>query len=131
MPIRMSRIESRIYLFRWIGQVMVEDAQESIAQAIQTIEEAGEVPFIGIHDLKIGKLPMDIRGFSQMINATKDDVAFSILVNSPPAASTIIKALQVFAPSLQNLRICNTMDEAIVAAQSVLKALNYKSRQGD
>ena len=128
----MSRIESRIYLFRWVGKVTAVAARESLFDDIETIQEAGEAPFIGIHDLKgVDRLPPDIRGFTKMVNEARSHLAFTILVNAPPGAAAIMKVMQVFAPTLREVRVCNTMDEAIVAAQSVLKVLNAESGEGD
>ncbi len=118
--IEVERIESGIYVYRWIGHVDMQDAKRSM-ETIFSLTEGK--PYVAIIDMgKIDHLPNDIAQMRVNIKAeVQQGLCGYVVFDAPRFVLPFLKTLAVLAPT--TYQFSYRWDEALRMARTLLETV--------
>lgn len=116
--IELERIESGIYVYRWIGQIDMHDAK-NVMETLFTMNE--QQAYVAIIDMsKTTRLPNDIAQMRANIKAeVQHGLRGYVVFSAPRFALSIIKTLSLIAPT--SYKFSGEWAEALQMARSLLE----------
>lgn len=121
MPVKVTRIDARIYRYQVIDAVDMDDLRAMINLGVELAEGAGENPHIRIIDAsELKRIPIDMQGLIRLVSSHKDKIKLTMVVQAPSAARVMVQGVRLFVPTLHEMAFHANLESAVEAARSIL-----------
>lgn len=121
MPVTVTRVERRIYHYRWHGSVRLEETDEAGIEGQRMAAEHGENPHIQMLDLRDAqRIPLNIHGSARIAERQKDDIIRIVVVGAPRAGQALGQALKKFSPLLRNMVFVEDYEQAVAVGRDLI-----------
>ena len=121
MPVTITRIESGIYRYQWLGVITMEDLNEAFDEAVNLTSQYNDNPHVQILDLsEVKRYPVELRGLGKVSDMQRELVRSVLVVAAPTGARVLGRTLKRIVPSLKNMEFYETLDEALAVGRKML-----------
>jgi hypothetical protein len=124
MPITPERLDSRIYVSRWQGDVTADDFKQAHQQGVEEARAHDEHDFyVLLLDMADDvTLPLNPKGALYVLETVKYDIEAVIIgVNTPPAMQAILPGLDAASPQVSRTETVDTMREGVSLARQIVR----------
>lgn len=118
MGYQFQYLEKNIIAVQWLEKVTIEELEIGVQQVSQRIDEAGDVVYVEIVDLKACKaIPFDLRGLRRISTFDSRLIGY-VIVNINLVAKTMANML--IEVTQLPFRVAPTFEEAVVMANKMV-----------